>query len=337
MNTPFTPDRQERFSPPPNWRWHGFTRNGRKIRFGTASPKDSIPDAVVVCLPGLGEFGEKYFETARDCLEKNLAFWVIDWMGQGKSGRYLKNPHKRHAADFQADVDDLHYLITEYIRPSSVHPEKGRIPLAMLAHSMGANIGLHYLLRHPGAFECAAFSAPMFGIKPLALLPRCLSRLATGFMRMLAPGAYLRQNGGDGNWDPATRPAEGPEALSSDPDRAAIHMTWMENDSALRIGNITYGWLHHAHVSCLRLEDKKRLRRMETPCLIALAGNEKLVDNKKARKLAAGLPRAKILELPAARHEILMETDEIRDLFLRHFYELVKENIVDRPETLKPF
>lgn len=327
---------EERFSIPPGWRWHEFTRDGRKIRFGTASPKDSIPDAVVVCLPGLGEFGEKYFETARACLNMNLAFWVIDWMGQGKSGRYLKNPHKRHSTGFQADVEDLHYFIAEYIRHSSVHPDRGRIPMAMLAHSMGANIGLNYLAQHPGAFECAAFTAPMFGIRRLERLTRWLSLPATAFMRMIAGGKYLCGEGG-ANWDPKFRPIAGPNALSSDPQRVRLHTDWQESDPALRLGNITYGWIYHAYRSCLRLENKEILSRVNTPCLIALAGNEPLTDNEKARKTAAALPQSQTLDLPASRHEILMERDEIRDLFLGRFYELVKENIINRPETLKPF
>lgn len=334
--SPFPSSLEERFRQPEGWRWHEFTRDGRKIRFGAISPKDSIPDAVVVCLPGLGEFGEKYFETARDCLNLNLAFWVIDWMGQGRSGRYLKNPHKRHSTGFQADVDDLHYFIMEYIKHSSVHPDKGRIPMAMLAHSMGANIGLHYLSQHPGIFECAAFTAPLFGVKKFAGLPGWVALAATGLMRALAGQAYLRQHGG-GDWDPATRPAEGPEAMSSDPKRAGIHMKWLESDPALRIGNITYGWLHHALVSCLRIENREFLHPITTPCLIALAGNEPLVDNEKTRKIANALTKAEILNLPEARHEILMERDEIRNRFLEGFYGLIKENIINRPETLKPF
>lgn len=337
MTDSHPPDLDERFRQPAGWRWHEFTRNGRKIRFGAASPKDSIPDAVIVCLPGLGEFGEKYFETARNCLDRNLAFWMIDWMGQGRSGRYLKNPHKRHSEGFQADVDDLQYLIKEYIKHSSVHPDKGRIPMAMLAHSMGANIGLHHLIQHPGLFECAAFTAPMFGIGALANMPGWLSLAATSTMRALAAKTYLHLHCG-GNWNPDKRPAEGPQALSSDPQRAGLHAAWLENDHALQVGDITYGWLHHAHVSCLRLEKKAELLgRTQTPCLIALAGNENLVDNEKARRIGAVLARAEILDLPAARHEILMERDEIRSLFMERFYKLVKENIIDRPETLKPF
>ena len=37
------------------------------------------------------------------------------------------------------------------------------------------------------------------------------------------------------------------------------------------------------------------------------------------------------------KHEILMEKDAIRNDFIDRFYALIKESIIDRPETLKPF
>ena len=36
-------------------------------------------------------------------------------------------------------------------------------------------------------------------------------------------------------------------------------------------------------------------------------------------------------------YEIIMEVDAVRDDFLGKFYALIKEKIIDRPETLKPF
>ncbi len=328
------PDIEDRFLEPGGWRWHSFTRAGRKIRFGSISPKDSIPDAVIVCLPGLSEFGEKYYEIARRCNQMNLAFWIIDWMGQGGSGRYLKNPQKRHATNFQNDVDDLHYFYTEYIKHSSVHPDVGRIPVAMLGHSMGANIGLHYLKQHPDIFECAAFTAPMIGLKALQNMPMPLALMLSESLNLFIGKNYVK---GGGDWSPSMRPFDGPEALSSDTERVKIHTKWFEKKSELKVGHITYGWVHSALMACARLNRKALLNTIETPCLIALAGHEELVDNQKIRRAAESLKSCKLVEFPDARHEILMEKDEIRDEFFKDFHALIKENIIDRPETLKPF
>lgn len=134
--------KQPRFVQPENWRWHFFkTATGHKIRFGSVFPKDRIPDAVVVCLPGFREFGEKYFELAHDMLSRNMAFWVIDWVGQGESDRLLRDPYKVHSLGIEKNVADLQQFIDDYVKPAAVHPDVGRLPVILTGHSMGAHIG----------------------------------------------------------------------------------------------------------------------------------------------------------------------------------------------------
>lgn len=328
------PDLEERFTEPEGWRWHAFTREGRKIRFGSVFPKDSIPNAVVLCLPGLSEFGEKYFEVARTCLDMNLAFWVIDWMGQGRSARYLPDPQKRHGEDFQKDVDDLHYFFLEYVKHSCVHPDVGRIPIAMLAHSMGGTIGLQFLHQHPEIFECAAFSAPMFGIRATDGVPAPLLGSVAGALGLLRGKAYVKKGG---PWQADMRLSDGPTALSQDSKRVELHEKWFEAIPELQVGSPTYGWLLHALKACSTINDPDFLKDIQTPCLIGLAEDDTIVDNAKIRSAAEALEHAQLMEFKGAQHEILMETDETRDAFFKAFYALIKERIIDRPETLKPF
>ncbi len=323
------PDLEDRFLEPKGWRWHDFVREGRKLRFGTLPVKEGVtPRATVVCLPGLSEFGEKYFETARWARDHDLSFWVLDWMGQGRSGRYLPNPEKRHSTGFQDDIDDLHYFLMEYVKHASVSTDVGRIPLAMLAHSMGGNIGLQYLAQHPDIFECATFSAPMFGIKDFASSPKLASLAFSGAFKLLA-GKHYVFDGSD--WGGES------DLLSSDPVRNLIFDQWLSSDPELRTGNVTFGWVYAALRSCFQLQNPEFLRSIQTHCTIAKAGKEELVDNKAIDRVLHALSNASLLDLPDSEHEILMERDPIRDKFLEAFYCSIKENIIDRPESLKPF
>lgn len=328
------PSLEKRFLMPEGWRWHVFkNRQGRPIRFGTVAPKSGIPDAVVIGLQGLGEFTEKYFEVAHDLLARNLSFWMIDWQGQGKSHRHLKDRHKRHSGGFHEDVDDLHYFITEYIKHSAVHPDVGRIPLVMLGHSMGANIGLHYLKQHPDMIACAAFTAPLVGINAIRHMPNWLSMTLTGGLREVMDQTYLEFGGKQ--WSAAMRDSKRGDIHTSDPVRKQVHNTWCLHDPDLQVGNITYVWLHEAHLACVKLQKPGFLKDIQTPCLFALAGKEKLVDNRVARKVIAAMPHATILEMPDAKHEILMERDGIRNEFFKAFEELLRVN--DIKQKLKPF
>ncbi len=277
------------------------------------------------------EFSEKYYETARWCVDHNLSFWMMDWMGQGRSGRYIpSNPQKRHGSDFALDVEDLNYFMTAYVKPSSVHPDRGRIPAVMLAHSMGANIGLRYLATHHDMFECAAFTAPLIGIKAFHYIPQCVASwlaalLALPFGRLYIPGGA--------DWGKRLEHVR----LSSDPIRKMIQTRWSKADEGLRCGDVTFGWVRHAQASCLTVQNAKTLRAVQTPCFFALPKQEDLVDNVQAYKAISKLSHAHYADYPDAAHEILMEKDEIRDDFLNRFFNLIKENVIDRPERLKPF
>ncbi|MGQ0526482.1 MAG: alpha/beta fold hydrolase [Alphaproteobacteria bacterium] len=308
------PALEERFLKPPGWEWGFFEPAGRKIRFGFIRPK--TPVATVVCLTGLSEFAEKYFETARTLLDINCTIYVMDWVGQGRSGRYLENPHKRHSLGFEHDVHDLHEFITHHVKPDG--------PLFLLAHSMGGNIGLHYLHQHPHVFKAAAFSAPMCGIKAIGFIPISLRTLTTGALNMFASESYV---GGDGDWREDMRELKGFDPFSSDPVRRKIHNAWCLADPHLQVGRVTWGWVHQAVQSCLRLHTALREKPLTTPCLFAIAGTESFVDNPVSRRIAGYSKTTRILEFPDSRHEILMERDAIRGRFFEAFARLLQETI----------
>src|SRR5690606_10082963 len=142
---------ETRFTQPPNWRTGSFThpKTAHTIHFAAGYPDGAHPDGIAVILPGMSEFCEKYYETARDLMARNLSVWIIDWPYQGHSSRFKKNPHKRHSDGFASDVQDMHQLLSDYIIPTAVRGDIGRLPLIMLGHSMGANLGLRYLIHHP--------------------------------------------------------------------------------------------------------------------------------------------------------------------------------------------
>lgn len=323
MNTPVL---ENRFQQPVGWRWHYFTNaKGHKLRFGAVSPKSRVPDAVVVCLPGLSEFAEKYFELANDLLERNLAFWILDWEGQGKSDRLLTNRQKRHSNSFESDVADLHTFMIEYVKHASVHPDVGRIPQVMLAHSMGANVGLRYLIEHPDMFTCATFTAPMTGIAAADFLPLSVAVDISAMLKEILGTSYIM---GGKDWSPKARDDIARNIFTHDPVRGAVHNAWCRADPTLQVGNVTYGWVNEALRSCYALQNSLQARPVSVPCLFALPGEEKLVSNKQSRKVIKMLPNVTELDLPQSRHEILMERDDIRSIFIEAFMKFLADNNV---------
>ncbi len=314
-NSSTPPDIEERFLEPEGWQWGHFENNDRHLRFGFLLPDN--PTATVVILPGRTEFVEKHFETTRDLLKRNMAVWILDWHGQAKSGRLLPDYSERdYSRGFENHVADLHTFITEYVQKDS-----SETPLIMMAQSMGANIGLRYLHKHPGIFKTAILSTPMFGIKDLGVLPFWLSMPLLKLLNTIMGHSYAF---GQHDWVAQERESED-LALSGDPVRAKVHDSWLSADPSLRLGGVTFGWLYHALASCRAIQSPQFTQSIETPCLIALAGKENLVDNNAIRKLAQNLPNATLLELPESGHEILMEADNVRNSFFEAFDEFVKK------------
>lgn len=308
------PELEERFLQPPGWQWGEFTNVQEiPVRFAHAAPEGAR--ALVVILPGRAEFIEKYFEMARDLMSRGFAVCVMDWAGQGGSGR-ISHPTRGDTLDFAVLADDLHALLEAHL------PQELKIlPKVMLAQSMGANAGLRFLKLFPDVFSCAALCAPMTGIPEVRMPPK-LAIVLCGFL------SYLTFNGyafGQKDWDPGERKTS--QKFTSDPVRGAVHDAWYEMNRDLRSGGVSFNWVRQALRSCLAVRSPAFARAVKTPILIALAGREQIVDNEQTRKIAALLPRAEIVELPEAAHEILMERDDIREKFLARFHDFVEQYV----------
>ena len=310
--TVIPPDLEERFHQPENWQWNYFERvKGRRLRYGFAIPDDA--ETIVFYLPGLAEPAEKAFETGRNMLERGCGFAVMDWFGQGGSGRYLPNPHKRHAGPFEDDLADFHECLTR------LAPKLKGKKLVMLAHSMGGNLGLRYLHDHPSTFESAAFTAPMIGIYAVKSIPPFITNYLAAGLSAIAGNFYVM---GGGDWKfPALLPAMDKAFLSSDPVRAALQNQLFKANPEIVVSDVTYGWIYHAYNSCAALS--AQLSGIQTHVLLAAAGKDFLVDSAAIKTASSVMSHATFLEFPDSRHEILMERDEIRDRFLSAFYDLI--------------
>lgn len=311
---------ETRFHPPIGWTWDSITSNDYTLRYGYTSELTGKEKATLVILPGLSEYCEKYFETINELQKNNIASLCIDWRGQGLSCRYLENPHKRHTQGLKLDAHDLQNLLDH--TPITKNTQS---PLIMLAHSMGGNIGLHTLKQNPNKFSAAAFIAPLCGLHTFQNIPDSIATATTTALKALSPSSYAPLGG---DWNRDIRDHGSYISFSSDTIRAKVHNEWMLENPELQIGHITHEWLHDAHQACLEVQKKDFLKEVNIPYLVALAGHEYFVDNKKARQVFRNIDNAMILEFPEARHEILMEKEQIRSRFMTNLYSLIDQIIL---------
>ena len=254
----------------------------------------------VAILPGRTEYIEKYGHVARKIRSLGFSAFAVDWRGQGLATRPFGTTEVGHVDDYREYQTDLRILLAD-ARIAEL-PE----PTHLLAHSMGGCIGLRALVEGTGGFSTATFSAPMWGlgIHPLA---KVAGRIVGGLAIRL--GQSRRRVIGQGPETYATKAETSDNVLTSEGDM----LDWIRSHVVARpelgLGGPSYGWL----VSSLK-ETAALQRRASpsTPTLTFLGSDESIVDPGAIRRRMDGWPEGSLTELRGARHEILIETPEIR-------------------------
>lgn len=285
-------------------------RDGTRLRTAEWPRNPGVQDSgVCVLLGGQTEFLEKYEEVIGELAARGFAGAWLDWRGQGGSERPLSDPLKAHVADFAQYDDDLAVFLTEVVQPISATP-----PLA-LAHSMGAHILLRTLRARPRSFAGAVMTAPMLRADTRGF-PSWLARIVCRTHNLT--GGSERWVWGFGGRDPLELRFED-NVVTSDRRRFQRTKAVLGSDPAIRLGGPTWGWLEAALRSMRGVMAPGFAEAIVTPCLLFGAGRDRVVKTAAIREFTRRLPCGTYVEIPEARHEVLMEADAIRDIFWEAF------------------
>lgn len=313
-------------TPPQHWEWHHLTNHKRTLRYGIGLPARSGPIGTVFIFPGLSEFCEKYYELAKELIEKQYAVAVLDWFGQGLSGRHFpKHKQKRHAESFDHDLDDMH----AYLQTCKTKHHLPR-PWLFLGHSMGGNLTLRYCLNHPNTADSILLSTPLLGVKAVNILPFGQGAHIVHAFNKRIPTSYAF---GQKDWSTIIGQHTG-KTLTHDTARSQLHPYWFSENPELSCGGVTWGWLHAAVQSCKTIA--KSLPPADTfpPTTILCAGYDVLVSNRSSKKIAAKIPQATLHTIKGAYHEIFMESPPYRRQAMHHLNETL-ERMQNRFKTNK--
>ncbi len=287
----------------PRFGWETM-EDGTRLRTAHWPAAASPPRGTALLLTGRAEFIEKYRETAGELLARGFQVFGFDWRNQGLSDRPLSNRQIHHLDSFDTLAGDLEEVVERLVRPR----QEG--PLLLVAHSMGGLVALMALLRDPGLCDAAVLTAPMFDIFTGPVPRRMAVWLAE---RLCARGRAAEYAFGQSDYNPAEGLFTPVNPITSDPRRyAAFHDSFRDRPE-LRVGGVSFGWVRAA----LRASDHIRctapLERVTTPILLLSAPADAIVRSDSHRLVAARLGNAVLKEHPAAKHELLMERDGVRD------------------------
>jgi lysophospholipase len=262
----------------------------------------------VVLLTGRGEFIEKYAtEVAGELLQRGFAVAALDWRGQGLSDRPLPEHDAGHIDSFDTYIADLKLFLDTIVAPDAVRPILG------LCHSMGGHIMLRHLAEHgSGCLAGATVVSPMTGLQReiflrsmLMLMPE-IAAMDRRYLFGTGPFQFL-ERAFAGNF------------VTHDERRYRFTEAWFGADRRLSLGGPTVGWARQAARSMTASLVPGYLERIDVPILLLTAGQDQIVDPASHGPVAARLRKARHVTIAEAKHEIMMETDDIRARFWEAF------------------
>lgn len=281
------------------------------LRFARWQATRGPARGTVCLLSGRGEFIEKYFEVIADLRRRGFAVATMDWRGQGSSQRALPNTRKGHIADFSEYDSDLLRFMKDIVLPDCPPPFIG------LGHSMGGHILLRAAARPGCWFDRLVLTTPMVAFADQKVgYPQPLARAYAEIAGALGLAtAYV--HGGSDACEEMSDFAGNP--LTSDLERWSRNKAVLEAAPSLGLGSPTVGWLRAAYRSCGLLATPGFAQRVEVPVLMFAAGRDRIVSTRAIEELGVRLKLGTTLLIPGARHEILQETDLLRQRFWAAF------------------
>lgn len=284
-------------------------KDGVKIHY-RYFPASTPALGTLVIVNGWTEFMRKYAELVYDLRNTGYAIVIYDHRGQGESDRLIPDPLKSYVNSYKDYVSDLNQLMNEIVRPLANGGD-----IFMVGHSMGGGIATSYLEQHPGLVKAFVASSPMYGQKidpslwgvtspvdlpPEIALPIMETAVRVGWGENYAPGESAS------GWKVPFETNRTTTSRNRYDDAMGERIAHPE----LIVAGATYRWL--GEVIKLAMLDCRNAAKLKIPSIIFRAGEEKLVLAAKDDIFAAQA-MSQIVEFPGARHEILNETDAIRN------------------------
>ncbi len=285
------------------------TADGLRLRIAQWTDH-AAPKGTVLILPGRTEFIEKYGMFAADMAARGFASLCVDWRGQGLSDRLLPDRlvgHIGRLPDYQKDVRALFDLARAVDAPR---------PWFLIGHSMGGGIGLRSVIEGVPVAACA-FTGPMWGIH----LTPWVRPFATNYAHFLS--AIGRANGYAPSTATRNYVLSAPFADNKLTTDAAMWDMMRHQITAvpeLELAGPSVHWVSQA------LRETAWLHRQpspDLPCLTLVGAQERIIDLPRVHDRMARWPKGRLVIVPGAEHEVLMEGPATRasiaDQLAAHF------------------
>jgi lysophospholipase len=297
--------------------YHGGTFGeftGRdNIRISYASFERADETGALVILHGKSESYIKYAELACDLQELGLSCYLMDHRGFGFSERMLADdPGKVYVGQFDDYVADLKTFMDTVVNA------KPHRRVFVIAHSLGGCIAARYFETYPDDVTAAILSAPMLQIDTGSYPPAVAYAIAALSTAAGSGSEYVIGQGPRGTQ----------QFFSNTTTHSYARWSLWENDligahPEIRSGGATYRWVQQSMEA--GLQTRLQAARITAPLLLFQAEEDSFVRLPGEDAFCDRAEDCSTVFFHGARHEILMETDPIRDIALNYIRTFIRQ------------
>ena len=264
----------------------------------------------VIMLHGMSEFTCKHYELAYYLLEQGNNVFLYDQRGHGRSQRLTDRMDLIHVDQFSAFVEDLQEFVEKIVLPAT------DTPLYLYGHSMGGAVSLFHLAAHPGVFQRAVISSPLF--VPRVPVPTPLAAIsAWNDQRLRGPKSQLSHS--------RQFIAEIPEAWRNDPacSRNKYMMQLRIDNKEYQTTPMTAGFALRA----LYLTPKllRIAKKITTPHLLISGTNDTVVKTRPHGRFGRRSPMCDFVSVPGGKHAMMCEDGQSAAIHTHLVLDYLKE------------
>ncbi len=280
--------------------------------FVTPSP---TPLGAILILPGRTEPIIKYAEVAYDLTREGYHVVVLSHRGQGESDRLSADKFLGHIDNVDYYAKDVAKFVLQiypqiWSELSLSKPDK----LFLLTHSMGGAVAALAMAEAgvQSKIKAAVLIAPMFEINLGAFPPAVATTFANTIRSTLSHAESFAAEPKEFKSNPDFR-SKDENGVTGSKSRFDWKNQLFINDPEIRLGGASYGWVGGwlARQSPIAVDAKQ----ISVPFVIFRAGQDSIVLPGGQEKVCRASPVCELVNkgFESAQHEILQETDDIRN------------------------
>ena len=292
------------------------TLDGVNLRIAIWNQSSS--KGTVLLQSGRTEFIEKYYEVIQEFIHRGFCVALMDWRGQGLSERLAKDVHIGHVKNFSDYDSDFEEVIEKVYQNSCPRP------WIAVGHSMGGCLVASTAAKNTNLFDAIILCAPMLSLQMPTLVKKLIHIF--GFIakvgleeKAVAKPEWSKDKG----WHESSFREN---QVTSDQTRYERTLRLVREHEELAIGGLTISWVYGALKRTKEMSSPGWIKKIKPPLLLLNANKDKLVNPSENKKICDQSDTVTIEDIDS-EHEILMETDLIREQAWNAIDEFLEETL----------